>query len=270
MLFRSALAMPNVTTGSSNVAIGCGAASGLTVGNSNTVVGTNAGTCLIGSSSNTFIGRCAGYGSTAIGSNNVVVGVNSGLCMNSASADSIVIGNNSNNSACPCAGQIIIGHNSRGNNFQGAPNVIIGHNICPGSDRRVIIGYGGARCACFDYAADIGWTFVSDARVKGGVTALPVKAEPFINALRPVAFCYLDRQTKQPLETKHCNIGFIAQEVERALEDNDLSEITSVVHKPESNDEYYTLTETGLTPFIVKAIQELSTKIAVLEAKLAE
>jgi hypothetical protein len=239
-----------LTTGSSNTLIGCGAGFGLTTSICNVIIGRNAGVCGPGSQ-NILIGTSAG--SVTTGSGSIYIGTNAGCTATNTSGD-LIIGNNS----------WVTGGGG------GVPSVIIGNNIVCGTPGWVTIGRGSCRCATFNYQTAIGWDFVSDARLKDGITALPVNAEAFINNLRPVTYCFLDQETKQPIETKHCVAGFIAQEVEQALEASNLSEITAMVSKPQSEDDYYRLADAGFTPFVVKAIQELSAKIASLEAKLAD
>jgi hypothetical protein len=240
------------TTGFSNVYLGMQAGTGNTVGGCNVMIGRFAG-CTGGSDSNIFIGFCAGFNA------------------NSNHDCSILIGSNAGNGSFSCGCQVIIGNNSCSTGTLGS-NVIIGNGIVGnfGTGGSVVIGRGGCACASFPIQVASSWAFTSDARVKDGVTALPVSGETFINALRPVSYCFLDRQTKQPLEQKHCNVGFIAQEVEKALEDNGLEHISNLVIKPKDEEEYYQLTETAMVPFLVKAVQELSAKLAALEAKLTE
>jgi hypothetical protein len=216
-----------------------------------------------------MIGRNAGCGSAGVGDGNTMIGFNAGCNIGSFHDSSVMIGTNAGSTFVSCGCQVIIGQGAGSTCLVGA-NVIIGQGVCGAFNGCVVIGRGGARCATFSLAIGSAWSFTSDSRVKDGVTALPVSGEDFVNALRPVSYCFLDRETKQPLEQKHCNVGFIAQEVEKALEDNGLAHISNLVTKPADEDSYYQLTETAMVPFLVKAVQELSAKVAALEAKLAE
>ena len=267
-------ALDSVTTGSSNTAIGAGAGCNVSTGLYNTMVGVGAGIGVGYSQGNVLIGvntGCGQPGGGGIGSNNVMIGNNAGKSVSEFHGGSVLIGTNAGCNIISCGNQVIVGGNSYPTDIVGS-NVIIGNGIqyAGGSNGCAVIGRGGGVCAKFSLATAIGWDFVSDARVKGGVTALPVSGETFINALRPVSYCMLDKETKEPLEHKHCNVGFIAQEVEKAMEDHGLSEITSLVTKPKDEEDYYNLTDAGFTPFVVKAIQELSAKVVALEEKLAE
>jgi len=277
-------ASDSITTGNFNTAVGSYALSAATSGGNNTALGYNAGVTTTSGFSNVYVGMQAGAGNTVGGCNvmigrfagctggsdsNIFIGFCAGFNANSNHDCSILIGSNAGNGSFSCGCQVIIGNNSCSTNATSS-NVIIGNGIVGNLTNQVVIGRGSCQCATYVLSVGGGWSFTSDARVKDGVTALPVSGETFINALRPVSYCFLDRQTKQPLEQKHCNVGFIAQEVEKALEDNGLEHISNLVIKPKDEEEYYQLTETAMVPFLVKAVQELSAKLAALEAKLAE
>ena len=277
-------ASDSITTGNFNTAVGSYALTAATSGGNNTALGYNAGAATTTGFSNVYVGMNAGSGNTVGGCNvmigrfagctggsdsNVFIGFCAGFNANSNHDCSILIGSNAGNGSFSCGCQLIIGNNSCSTNANGT-NVIIGNGIVGNLANQVVIGRAACQCATYNLTIGGSWGFTSDARVKDGVTALPVSGENFINALRPVSYCFLDRQTKQPLEQKHCNVGFIAQEVEKALEDNGLEHISNLVTKPEDENEYYQLSETAMVPFLVKAVQELSAKVASLEAKLAE
>jgi hypothetical protein len=261
--YRAGAAAPAGVSSSNNVAIGNRAGREITTGSSNTLVGRSAGQSMVTASCNTLIGANAGL--TGPGGGNVMIGVNAGAQANSSHTNSILIGVNAGCNYISCGCSIIIGNGSSNTGNINSRTLILGNNISFDSSDCAVIGKGGGQCAKFSMTFGIGWDFVSDARLKDGVTALPVRAESFINALRPVSFCFLDKETKQPLDNKHCNVGFIAQEVEKALEDHGFSEITSLVTKPRNEDDYYNLTDAGFTPFIVKALQELSDKVSALQ-----
>lgn len=252
--------------GSNNVVIGKQAGQGLTTGSSNTILGCGAGLSISTGSLNTLIGSSAGL--SGPGSNNIMIGSSAGLNANGAHTDSVFIGRNAGYNYQSCGCSIIVGNNSTNTSNIAYPTLLIGNNLQMAADFRAVMGLGGYNCAFFELSGGFGWNFSSDARIKDGVTALPVNAESFINALRPVSYCFLDRQTKQPLERKHCNVGFIAQEVEQVMVDHGLTEITGVVTKPQDESDYYSLTDAGFTPFVVKAIQELSAKVSALQEEV--
>ena len=256
------------SAGSNNVVVGNNAGRALSTGSSNTLVGKSAGQQVTSAIYNTLIGTAAGVNGP--GSGNAMVGVNSGFSANTLHQDAVYIGNFAGCTYISCGRSVIVGSNSYNTGGIAFSSTIIGTGIQGSYGNCAVIGIGGGVIAKFSLSTGVGWDFVSDARVKHAVTALPVNAESFINALRPVTYCFLDKETKQPLEDKHCNVGFIAQEVEKTLEEHGLAEITSVVTKPQDEDDYYNLNDAGFTPLIVKALQELSVKVSALQEELNE
>lgn len=262
------LALRSITQDGDNVAIGRFTSQSKTGGYWNIAIGH----CSAGGATptftvcNTYVGAFSGVNA---GSNNVMIGTCAGPNAGGLHDGSILIGKNSGTGYISCGCQLVIGHNSGANGAGiSSKNVIIGHNMVGAYPGYVIIGQGGAGCAYFTTSFASGWSFASDRRVKADITALPVNAEDFINDLRPVTYKSVNRETKEVLEEKHLNVGFIAQEVEEAMEAHGLGEVTSLVIKPVDENDYYGLTDASFTPFLVKAIQELSAKVAALEAKI--
>ena len=95
------------------------------------------------------------------------------------------------------------------------------------------------------------WTSASDIRLKDNIEPI-TSALNIITQLKPV---------KYSLKEQHMSyadkVGFIAQEVQKILPE--------VVQGKESEDEYLGITYTDFIPFIIKAIQELSTKVDALK-----
>ena len=103
----------------------------------------------------------------------------------------------------------------------------------------------------------------SDARVKKNVTDLD-KGLSAIKSLRPVSFNWIDGFCDKEKNTLY---GFIAQEVETV--DNNLIEEFgngSVTVEGETINDTLRVNEKFIIPMLVKAIQELSTKVEALEA----
>jgi hypothetical protein len=105
-------------------------------------------------------------------------------------------------------------------------------------------------------------TSLSDARDKKDVTDLRVGLD-FVKALRPVEFVWNDRNA----EGKHdiADSGFIAQDLKAAQEDVDMANVLQLVY--ESNPEKLEASYGRLIPVLVKAIQELTAKVELLENK---
>ena len=99
---------------------------------------------------------------------------------------------------------------------------------------------------------------LSDARDKTDIVDLPVGLE-FINSLLPRKFKW---QTRKGAEKDgSVRAGFIAQELQEAQKG---SEFLNLVL--ENNPDRLEATSGNLIPVLVKAIQELSTKVQALEA----
>ena len=127
-----------------------------------------------------------------------------------------------------------------------------------------------------DFGEDADWAHSSDERVKKDIKDNLLGLD-FINDLRSVTFKkkapseYPEEfDTHNPNETERKNpnkvhYGFIAQEVKEAM---DVNGHPSFPVWSENHDGMQELAKTQLITPLVKAIQELSAKVAELEAKL--
>jgi hypothetical protein len=96
-------------------------------------------------------------------------------------------------------------------------------------------------------------TAVSDIRLKENIVKLN-SSLALINALNPVEFDFIS--------TKEHKAGFIAQEMEEV--------IPALVVKPQDENSFYKIKDSQLIPYLVKAIQELSTELAEVKRQLRE
>jgi hypothetical protein len=104
----------------------------------------------------------------------------------------------------------------------------------------------------------VAWTVVSDARDKTNFASIPHGLD-FVNQLQPTAFQFrASREDETP--TGPVRYGFKAQDV-LALEGSN-----PVVVDAEDLEKLR-FNESSLIPILVKAIQELTARIAVLEAR---
>ena len=136
----------------------------------------------------------------------------------------------------------------------GTANLVL---IKDGNTARFIFGAGG------DADADCGWTTYSDARLKSNQEPVPYGLSE-INQLTPKVYCKDSGAVTCGVVTLEGNlrhqIGFIAQEV--------LPLIPEAVAIPEDPcNSWYSMDNGNLVPVIVKAVQELSTRVEALEAK---
>lgn len=108
------------------------------------------------------------------------------------------------------------------------------------------------------YAQNTTVQSLSDARVKENVRTA-TEGLAVIDALRPVRFDF-----KEGFGNNRKNqLGFVAQEVEAVFPDA----VDVMGDKDENGNPYKSVGPAALIPVLVKAIQELSAKVAALEAK---
>jgi hypothetical protein len=273
-------------TGGYNTAIGSGAlfgASGTSSGTNNTALGYQALRATTTGAENMAIGSQALYANTSGGAN-VAVGLNA-LVNNQTGSNNVAIGkqalNNTtadNNTAVGY--QAGFGNTSDSNNtyigytcgssVTGAGNVMFGASTFSGysGSNQVACKTGNGREAFYadlgsgtsfrQYSNSSSWATTSDQRVKENIVEITNGLEKIV-ALRPVEFDYIT--------TKEHNIGFVAQDFKNVLPD----QVKLVKARPEEaelvgENEIYTIQQ-NLTPYLVKAIQELSAKVTALENK---
>lgn len=94
----------------------------------------------------------------------------------------------------------------------------------------------------------------SDRRFKKNITASDVNALEILSQINPVAFDYIE-------DNRHVNLGFIAQNIQKLIPE-------AVSHQSKDEDKMLYLIYQNFVPYLVKAIQELSTKVEQLERKL--
>jgi hypothetical protein len=85
----------------------------------------------------------------------------------------------------------------------------------------------------------------SDKRLKTNIRPLNRGLE-FINKIEPIEFNYTSNLTKDVY-------GFIAQDVEKVLDD----ENQSLIRKPEEQDGFYSIEYSQFVPIVIKSIQDL-------------
>lgn len=231
------------TTGDNNTAVGAGALDSNTTGIQNTAVGRFALKSNTIADNNTAFGYAA-LDSNTTGDSNTAVGFGV-LASNSTGINNTALGYNSGATNTTGSSNVFIGASSAGS----AANVSNQVNIYNGS---VIARFTGAASA---------WSFVSDERDKKNIEDLTIGLD-FINQLKARKFAW-DMRNSHVDKDKEAS-GFIAQEVLQVVNANN-AEYTGLVDA--SNSEQYTFAMSNLIPILVKAVQELSAKVAELEAK---
>jgi hypothetical protein len=253
------------TSGSENVAVGFDSLKTQTTANFNTALGNSAGK-VITSSSNTAIGHQALL--TATSGTNTAVGKNAGFslvtgggvtavgkeCLRSVTGDNnTAIGNEAGYNLTTGTNNIIIGHNAQAASASSSSSVTFGD-----------AGINTIRCQTTTISG------LSDARDKKNIEPLEIGLE-FINTLKPVTFDWnmrptIDRDGNEIAGAKIDvpDTGFIAQDLVAAEDAVDFAEYLKLTLR--ENPEKLEATPGRLIPILVKAIQDLSAKVAALEA----
>jgi hypothetical protein len=238
------LSLP-LSTGQSNTSVGFGACSSQTTGFGNTALGSLTLQSLTTTSNNTAVGYHAlihsdpnGTGAnTAIGSQALEAlttgNKNIGLGLNSGS--NLTTGDNN----------ISIGCDTTGSSATVSDEITLGNSL-----------HTVLRCAVTSI------TSLSDARDKKNIEELPVGLE-FIKNLKPVSFVWNERAENGKHDIK--DFGFIAQDLKKSQEDINLADTLKLVY--EENPEKLEASYGKLIPILVKAIQDLTAKVELLEKK---
>jgi len=225
----------------------------------NSAVGYYAGKELTTGTNNSFFGALAGANVTD-GVENTLIGA---LCVDNLTTGSL-------NTA--------IGYNLSPSAVDVDSEIVIGSSITGAGTNTVRIGTGGGTATLGLDGSDTSWAAASDSRLKKDVTDSTAGLE-FINDLRPITFKWNaknevaedlpqhDADSSDPIfgEGK-AHHGFIAQEVKAVIDDHsDVLDGNNIWH--EDPDGTQQLSQGNLVPMLVKAVQELSAKIAELESK---
>jgi len=242
------------SSGTRNTAIGNNCLPLVTTGGSNVALGITAGKVLTTGSSNIFIGSDAGY-LLGTGDNNVIIGDTSGYQMSSGSSN------------------VIIGGIARAPDA-GTNHIVLGYNVTGQANSNVTIGSNSGKIYNA-YTVNATWTQTSDARLKTNVNDDSLGLS-FINRLRPVTFNWKPSNEIDPSlpyynETNQRNTttvihGLIAQEVKAALDAEGCSTFNG--WDAGNDDTIQAISREMFISPLIKAIQELTARVAALEAKV--
>jgi hypothetical protein len=243
-----------INSGSYNNYFGEDAGKTLTTGSNNTGIGYQAGgaEATMTGSENTCLGNYAGFGLTS-GSSNVILGYDCAHNLSSGS-NNIMIGNDAGTTGSP------------------------GGNIGTGSNN---LHLGDENISSCQIQTD--WTVASDQRDKTDFTALDIGLD-FVNDLKPYTYKwdkrikYVSKENRNTVDLDSIthdgthkegwlDIGFKAQDVE-ALEKAagyKISDKTNLTTSLTEDGKQYGIKYSNFVPILVKAIQELSTKVKALE-----
>ena len=270
------MALTASTSGRGNIAIGYQAGLSHTTGEKNIYIGWEAGRNLSGNRNDCI---AIGYESLEAGggSQAIVLGSAAGKVLADGQGN-VIIGHESAGAATDVSDNVGIGKWSFANLTTGDDNVAIGreagktlttgsNNTCVGHDsavsaatvsNEITLGNSSVsalRCQVTSISS------LSDRRDKTDINTLDLGLD-FINALKPVKFKWASREGIAKDGTYEA--GFIAQDFKQVQEDNDADYLKLVL---ESNPDKLEASPGKLIPILVKAIQDLSTKVSILEQK---
>jgi hypothetical protein len=191
---------------------------------------------------NTAVGRAA---LQLITTGDANVGIGNGALQTCTGNNNTAIGRNAGYDSTTGVNNIFIGHAVQGSTVSASNEITLGN-----SSNTVI------------RAAVTTITSLSDGRDKKDVEILPVGLS-FIETLKPVKFVWDERDENGKHDIK--DFGFIAQDLKSAQEDAGVDDILRLVY--EENPDKLEASYGKLVPILVKAIQELSDKVKMLENK---
>lgn len=225
-----------LATSSNNVAVGTSSLDALTSGTNCTAVGHQAGTSATGNGQ-TLIGYQAGL-NVSNGSNNTVLGASAGVTITSGGTNTL------------------IGYTADGI-AAGDNQTALGNGATCTASNQITLGNASVsalRCQVTTITA------LSDARDKADIQDLALGLG-FINTVRPVRFTWA---TRDGAKVGIPEAGFIAQELRDAASAAGAEWVGLV---DETNPDRLEATPGKLLPILIRAVQELSARVAELEAR---
>jgi hypothetical protein len=270
---------PFLLSAGTNAALGINALQANTSGIYNTAVGADALQANTTGIINTALGHSTLQDNTT-GGYNTAVGVNA-LRVNTTGGGNTAVGTSTLQNNTTGAGNAALGLNALQSNTTGANNTAIGSNAGVGGfginittqNNHFILGNSSVTDLI---CADTSISGHSDARDKKDIEALNFSGLAYINALIPRKFTWDMRKcvgTKKDIT----EIGFIAQEVESVQ--SSVYAVPGIVSTydidytdPETDENIVTdqklVAPARLIPILVKAIQELTVRVELLETAL--
>ena len=284
-----------LTSGSYNVAIGRRSLMGSCTGTFNISLGYESMKGITSGSENVCLGRDAGH-DISTGSQNVAVGHESLSKSTSASgntavgfqalekataAGNIAMGYKAGETITSGLGNVLLGYGSKTYAADSNYSYVIGYN-CQGvytndDDSQIVIGSStGSDRIYNEFNSNASWTRVSDERYKEEITANTDCGLAFINDLKPITYKWKAKADipdsfpdyDKDATTRRTNrkfYGMIAQDVKTAL---DKHSITDFGGWNEIEHGIQTVSQEMFVHPLIKAVQELTTKLEAAEARI--
>ena len=267
------------TTGNYNTASGLGALASNTTGNNNTASGVNALLSNTTGSYNTASGLQALQSNTT-GSYNTASGLqalqnNTTGSYNTASGVNALLSNTTGNNNTASGVSALLNNTTGNNNTASGVSALQNNTTGLGNSAFNPLNSAGTYAPVFNPTVEndrfcmgstgvtnayiqVAWTVVSDARDKTNFAPVPHGLD-FVNQLQPTAYQFKeDRETD--VATGIVRYGFKAQDILALEGDN------PVIIDTEDLDKLR-FTSDSLIPVLVNAIQELTARLQILEAK---
>ena len=255
---RSALELN--TTGANCTAVGRDALKANTTASNNTAVGDRCLDVNTTGAENTGVGKGA-LGSNTTGANNTVMGKNAGTAVTTGATNTL-IGSVCHDNLTEGSLNTALGYNLAPSAVDVDSEIVIGSSITGAGTNTVRIGTGGGTATLSLDGSDTSWAAASDLRLKKDVANSTVGLS-FLNDLRPVTFKWQHKnEVAQDLPQYDVNSSapiFGEGKAHHVLDGN------NIWH--EDPDGTQQLSQGNLVPMLVKAVQELSAKIEVLESQ---
>jgi hypothetical protein len=263
----------SVNGGEYNIAIGNYTLDALTSGDNNTAVGYNAGTAVTTGSKNTMVGQMSGY-DVADGGQNTLVGVEAGANVSSGNENTLV-GERCGDVITTGSSNQMLGTNIDADAADGDHQIIIGHNFVGPGDNYFAFGKASNIVSNL-FTSNANWSRSSDRRKKRNIKDQKLGLD-FINDLRTVTFQWkssneFPKEWREYSEENNMDMdvimhGFIAQEVKEAMDKHGEKDFGGWSENKDGMQN--TSREMFVIP-LIKAVQELSTEVKELKAKLED
>jgi len=281
------------TTADDNIAIGRSAGAAITTGGINILIGKNAGDGFDAEQKNIGIGNAALGGSIAgaeycialgheagqvitSGDNNTLVGYQAGESITSGE-NNVCVGNYAGNVLVGGSNNICIGYEADTSANDISHGITLGYNMTSSSN---VFAFGKSGDVVSNtFSSNANWSRSSDIRKKREIYDQGLGLD-FINDLRTVNFQWKpqnefpkewnDYSETSSNDTEVVMHGFIAQEVKEALDKHASKRDSVFAGWSEGEDGMqHTSREMFVIP-LIKAVQELSTEVKELKAKLED
>ena len=248
----------NNPTGTNNVTLGANAGVALTSSsNTNTLVGSDAGKSLTTGTTNTAIGHKALESSTT-GLGHVAIGINALQDSNNTNFCTAVGWGAGMNCTTGGLSSTFVGNGAGSSITTGNQNTCIGYNAQPSSATTSYQFTLGSTDIQTLRCNQTSITSLSDGRDKTDIIDTPYGLD-FINTLQPRQFKWETRDGN--VKDGRVEQGFIAQELLEALDGK--NDVLNLVL--EDNPDRLEASAGNLVPVLVKALQELTARVAELE-----